>query len=598
VRPDAQRDRGVVSTDDVLLGLGLVIVLAVGSQLVAGRLGVPAIVLLLPAGFLAGIATVDVHPDQLLGALYQPFVSVAVGVVLFEAGLRLSWRELEASVPGVVLRLVAVGVLVTWAGVALAVAVLFDGLSKGVPLLIGAILVVSGPTVVLPLLAFVRPTRRLRSVLKWEGVLVDPIGALLGVVVFHWVLAGGVSHAGALLVSLGVGALVGAVGAGVLLLILRGLQVTAPRQAAPATLMVVVAALVGADLLREDAGFVATTLMGMALANQRRIDVSLTLEFQGTLVQLLIGALFVLISASVSPSDVTAVLPEALVLVAVMVLVLRPLAVALATWRSPLTTAERGFVAWMAPRGIVAGATASAFGLELTQAGVEGADRILPIAFVVIFCTVVLYGLSAAPVARALGVSGSGRALVLVVGGHTWARALGAALRRAGVGVRVWTGDPEEQGAARAAGLDADRGRMIVDAASREAEFEEVTDALVLTGNDDFNALAAAQLRTELGHGSVHRVAPARDGANLLPPATEAGILGGEGLTFDELGRRFAAGARLVDAVHGDGPGPPGRIVLIAVTPAGALRVATDERGPAARPGDIVIALEEIARSG
>ncbi len=589
------RDRVGVTTDDVLLGLGLVTVLAVGSQLVAGRLGVPAIVALLPAGFLAGIATVDVHPDQLLGDLYQPFVSVAVGIVLFEAGLRLSWRELEGSTRPVVLRLVVVGVLVTWAGVALSVALLFDGLTQGVPLLIGAILVVSGPTVVLPLLAFVRPARRLRSLLKWEGVLVDPIGALLGVVVFHWVRAGGVSHPGAILVSLGVGALVGAAGAGVLWLILPGLQVTAPRQAAPATLMVVVAALVGADLLREDAGFVATTVMGMALANQRRIDVSLTLEFQGTLVQLLIGALFVLISASVSPSDVEAVLPEALVLVAVMVLVLRPLAVALATWRSPLTAPERGFVAWMAPRGIVAGATASAFGLELAQAGVDGADRILPIAFVVIFCTVVLYGLSAAPVARALGVAGSGRALVLVVGGHAWARALGAALLRAGVGVRLWTGDPGEQDAARAAGLDADRGRMIVDAASREAEFEEVTDALVLTGNDDFNALAAAQLRTELGHGSVHRVAPAAGGGDLLPPVAEAGILGGDDLTFDELSRRFAAGARLVDAVHRADSGPAGRTVLIVVTPEGTLRVATDERGPAARTGDTVIVLQEPA---
>ena len=149
-----------------------------------------------------------------------------------------------------------------------------------------------------------------------------------------------------------------------------------------------------------------------------------------------------------SPSDVEAVLPEALVLVAVIVLVLRPLAVALATWRSPLTTPERGFVAWMAPRGIVAGATGVGLRPRARQAGVDGADRILPIAFVVIFCTVVLYGLSAAPVARALGVAGAGRALVLVVGGHAWARALGAALLRAGVGVRLWTG-ARRAGAAR-----------------------------------------------------------------------------------------------------------------------------------------------------
>src|SRR3954447_12451230 len=139
-----------MSTDDVLLGLGLVIVLAVGSQLVAGRLRLPAIVVLLPVGFLAGIATDDVHPDALLGALYQPFVSLAVGLILFEAGLRLSVREIGTDVRRTVGLLVTVGVLVTWAGIWAATALLFDDLGDLVPLLIGAVLVVSGPTVVLP----------------------------------------------------------------------------------------------------------------------------------------------------------------------------------------------------------------------------------------------------------------------------------------------------------------------------------------------------------------------------------------------------------------------------------------------------------------
>jgi len=139
-----------MSTDDVLLGLGLVTVLAVGSQLLAGRLRLPAIVVLLPVGFLAGIATDDVHPDALLGALYQPFVSLAVGVILFEAGLRLSIGEVARDIRKIVGRLMTVGVLVTWAGVTVAVALLFDGLGDLVPLLIGAVLVVSGPTVVLP----------------------------------------------------------------------------------------------------------------------------------------------------------------------------------------------------------------------------------------------------------------------------------------------------------------------------------------------------------------------------------------------------------------------------------------------------------------
>jgi NhaP-type Na+/H+ or K+/H+ antiporter len=429
---------GVLSTDDVLLGLGLVVVLAIGSQIVARLLQLPAIVVLLPVGFVAGILTDTVHPDELLGQLYQPFVSLAVGVILFEAGLRLSLSEISRPLRRLVGRLVGIGILVTSFGVAAAAAVLIDGVGVQVAIILGAILVVSGPTVVLPLLAYARPAARIRSLVTWEGVLVDPAGALLGVFVFHGVLASGNGwRPGSMLASIGVGAAVGIVAAGILWLLLVETQRRAPRQAIPAVLMMVAAALVGADLLRDDSGFVATTLMGMVLANQRRIDVSLTMEFQGTLVQILIGILFVLIAASVTPSAVESVLPGALVLVAVMAFVIRPLAVALATWGSDLELRERAFIAWMAPRGIVAGATASAFGIGLSQAGIPGAEKVLPVTFVVIFCTVVLYGLTATPVARLLGVAGHRGPTILVVGGSPFAREAAAALQRAGARVNA-----------------------------------------------------------------------------------------------------------------------------------------------------------------
>ena len=428
----------------------------------------------------------------------------------------------------------------------------------------------------------------------WEGVLVDPVGALLGVIVFHAVLSAGSSGAlwrpGEMLISLAVGAAVGVVAAAVLWVLLQDAQRTVPRQAVPAVLMMVAAALVGADLIREDAGFVATTLMGAALANQRKIDVSLMLDFHGTLVQMLIGALFVLISASVSPSDVNAVLPGALLLVVAMVLVIRPLAVALATWRSGLSLNERAFLAWMAPRGIVAGATASAFGLELEQAHVPGAQHILPIVFVAIFATVVIYGLTAAPVARLLGVAEATGRVVLVVGGTPWARAVAAALKSAGLGVRLWSGRPVDQAAARAVGLHAERGKMMLDAMSRETELEDVTDALLLTGNDDFNALAALALRTELGHGRVYRAAPDIDETDLLAPAGEQGILGADMLTSAELGRRFAAGARLVEEPV-NGGASDGDVALFVVTADGDLRVASAGKPPLVKAGDRVIAL-------
>jgi NhaP-type Na+/H+ or K+/H+ antiporter len=179
----------VLSTNEILTGLGLVIVLAIACRLLAERFRIPVIVLLLPVGFLAGAATEDVHPEALFGATFQPLVSLGVGLILFEAGLRLSLDELGAGVRGVVLRLISIGTLVTFVSVAVATKLIFD-LGWGVSAVLGAILVVSGPTVVLPLLSFVRPTDKVRSVLKWEGTLIDPIGALLGVLALHAVLQG------------------------------------------------------------------------------------------------------------------------------------------------------------------------------------------------------------------------------------------------------------------------------------------------------------------------------------------------------------------------------------------------------------------------
>jgi hypothetical protein len=418
-------------------------------------------------------------------------------------------------------------------------------------------------------------------VLEWEGTLIDPIGALIGVVAFTAVKAGAGGdkpfHPGELTGSIAAGVAVGAVATAVLWGLLRALQRTAPRQAIPAALMCVAAALVGADLIREDAGFVATTTMGLALANQRRMDVSRILEFHGTIVSLLIGILFILISASVSPSQVRSVLAESLALIAVMVLLLRPLDVALATWGSKLTLRERAFVAWMAPRGIVAAATASAFALELADAGVADADRLLPISFVVIFGTVVLYGLSAAPVARWLGIAGAGAPTILVVGGDPVALTISRALKQAGVAVRIWTARPREQEAARDAGLDAGSSRLGVDLQTREAELEEVSQALLLTESDDFNALAAFELRQELGSGRVYRLAAAPGSLDLVPTYAEGGILFGEDLTHPELSRRIEAGERIID-LGGDelsGRRSDGVMPLFALTRDGDLRIIT-----------------------
>jgi NhaP-type Na+/H+ or K+/H+ antiporter len=591
----------VTTTDQILLGLGLVIVLALGCQLVASRAHVPAIVLLLPAGFIAGAATHDVHPDFLFGNTFQPIVSLGVGLILFEAGLRLRFEDLQGGSHRVVLRLIPIGVVLTVVGVTLA-AQLFLGLGWGSSLMLGAILVVSGPTVVLPLLEFVRPSEKVRSVLKWEGVLIDPIGALLGVVVFTALQAhaagGGGFRPGEMALSILVGLAIGALGAGTLWLMLGELQRSVPRQTIAAALLTVVAAVVAADLIREDAGFVAATTMGVVLANQQRLDVSRVLEFQGNVVQLLIGVLFVLISASVTPASVGPLIPGSLGVIAVMVLLIRPLSTAWGTRQSTLARPERMFIGWLAPRGIVAAATASSFGPALAKAGVSGANKILPVAFMAIFGTVAIYGLSAVPVARRLGVAGSAAVVVLVVGGHNWARSIAAALKAAGVGVRLWTGQAGEQAAAQSEGIEAGNARLGVERAAREAELEEVTDTLLLTGSDNFNALAAFELRQELGHDHVFRLAHGTDLLDLEPAYAEGRELFDEALTFEEMTRRFDAGASIVVRRPDDAAIVDPSTLLFVISPTGQVRVATTGAALSAADGDTTIWLGSEAPRG
>lgn len=248
-------------------------------------------------------------------------------------------------------------------------------------------------------------------------------------------------------------------------------------------------------------------------------------------------------------------------------------------------------MAWLAPRGIVAAATASAFGPQLASAGVGGAEKILPIAFIAIFGTVVIYGLTAAPLARRLGLTGAGGGLVLVIGGHPWARAMARALEAAGLRVRVWTGDAAEQAAAREAGLEAGNATLAGDVSTREAELEEVTDALLLTGSDDFNALAAFELRRELGNDHVYRVAAGDDLLDIEPAYAEGRTLFSDDLTFAELERRFGAGARVVfgeNGRNGERMTP-----LFVVTPGGELRIATAGHRPRERAGDTTIYLAD-----
>ena len=578
-----------MSTDQILFGVGLILVLAVGSQVVASRLRIPALIILLPAGFTVGALTTDVNPDRLLGAAFQPLVSLSVAVILYDSGLALQWGKVRGRARRVVPRLVIWGVPVTMAFAAVLAAPLL-GMSAGAALMLGAILVVSGPTVVGPLLAFVRPADRLQRILSWEGSLIDPIGGILGAVVFHAVLArtsGGVAHPLAqFLLSLSIGGAGAAVGVGLLWLCLSKLELDIVLRTT-AQLAIVVGVAAACDIVRDDAGLIAAILMGLAVANLRAFHLPAKRPFFETLVQLIIGVLFVCISATVTPESLKPIVLPTVALVAVLVLVTRPLVAYVATIRTGLTRGERAFIGWMAPRGIVAAATASTFGAELAAHHVGGASKILPVAFLVIVATVAIYGLTAVPVARRLGVTRPARTRPLLIGGDLWVIDLARALRTVGLDVLMWGISDEERAQIKQAGLELAVGEQLTSAVAQGTDIEGVTAILLLTSEDHYNALAATILAGN-SETPVYRLPPSQ-------PSEAASYTPGEALftpalTHPALTARHTAGAHITTQPS-DGAIPPATDLLFRVNPNGTLIPVTLSLPPDPQPGDTLVLL-------
>jgi NhaP-type Na+/H+ or K+/H+ antiporter len=583
-----------VTTNQVLFGVGLILVLAVGSQVLASRLKIPALIILLPVGFTAGAITTDVNPQDLLGAAFQPLVSLAVAIILYDSGMSLNLRKLRGHTRRIVVRLIVMGVPVT-----LAFGAVFSGLllnmSVQAAVMLGAILVVSGPTVVGPLLGFIRPTERLQHVLSWEGSLIDPVGGILGAVVFHAVIAstrrGPAYQVAQFLSGIGAGLVGGVVGTALLWFLLRKLRL-GEVLGTTAQLASVVAVAAGCDIIRDDAGLISAIVMGLAVANLRGFDVPARRPFFETLVQLIIGVLFVSISATVTPASLRHLVLPSLGLIAVLVLIARPLVALLATVRTDMTSGERGFTGWMAPRGIVAASTATTFSAALVAQHLQGASKILPVTFLVIVVTVAVYGLTAVPVARRLGVTRPARTRPLLVGGDDWVVDLGRALRSLGLDVLMWAGFDEQRQRIKEAGLELAPGELLASATGRGAQLEGVTAVLLLTAEDDFNALGSTVLQGSM-EGPVYRLGARQPSHGVVAPYTGGEILFDPKLTRFEVGQRYAGGARIrtLSADGGRTPADADGSLLFLVRSDGRLAPVTRAGPPEPEAGDTMVLL-------
>ena len=542
-----------------MFSIAAIFVLGVGAQWIAWRYRLPSILLLLAFGFLAGPVTGLLEASMLSGGWVLTFVALSVGIILFEGGLSLRLDELR-EVGGAVGRLISLGVLCTCLLASAAAWWLLD-IHIGVALIIGAIMTVTGPTVIIPLLRHIHPKGRVGTIAKWEGITIDPIGAILAVLVLEVVLLmhepagtfeGVVKHTlRGLSLQFVVGLGVGIGGAGVLVLLLRRHMVPDYLQNS-AALMVVIAVFSIADALQHESGLVATTVMGFAVANQRYVAIRRIEEFKKDLRVLLIATLFIVLAARLDLGDMQQYIGwKAIVFLLVLMLIVRPISVYVSTLGTRLDIKEKAFLSWLAPRGIVAAAVASLFAFRLEDAYPDASQAIVPIVFLVIIGTVAIYGLTISPVAGWLGLAEPNPQGVLFVGAHSWARTIAGALDRAGCQVLMVDTNPNNVTYAQEAGLPATRGNVLVETILDALDLSGLGRLVVMTPNDEVNSLAVVQFTQVFDSAEIYQLSArqrqsGKEGKQKLAQHLRGRPLFGTGTNYASLSDRFEVGAEVV----------------------------------------------------
>lgn len=536
-------------THEPLVGLAAVLILGTVAQWFAWRLRVPSILLLLLAGFLAGPLTGLLDPDSLLGDLLFPVVSLSVAVILFEGGMSLRFVELRHSGPAV-RNLVTIGAVITWLGSA-AMARLLVGLPWDLSFLLGAILVVSGPTVIVPILHHIRPSLRVGSILKWEAILIDPIGAALAVLVFEVIVAAqtqAVSHVAAIIIlkTLAIGVGIGLAGAAVVILFIRRFWIPDYLENV-VVLTTVILAFVASNVIQGESGLLTVTLMGIALANQRYVRIRRIVEFKENLRTLLLSVLFILLAARLQPEHVRQIGLAAWLFLLTLVVLVRPVGAFLCTLGLGLNARERVMIAWMAPRGVVAASVASLFAIRLEELNRPEGQMLIPLTFFVIVGTVTIYGLTATPLSRRLRVAHPNPQGALIISASLLARALARALMEEKFLVQMVDTNWQHVSAARLENLPATNINALSEHAVRDLELWGIGRLLALTANDDVNSLAVLHFADAFGRSELYQIAPNPRSASQRQVSDElrGRILFHPNATLDELNARLETGGQV-----------------------------------------------------
>jgi NhaP-type Na+/H+ or K+/H+ antiporter len=490
------------------LQIVITVMAGIGAQVVAEWVQIPAIVFLLLFGVVLGSSVLNwLHPDQ-LGTGLEVLIALLVAVILFEGGFNLQLREL-GRVSGSLRNLVTIGTLITILGGGLAAHWLSE-FPWSIAFLYGALVVVTGPVVINSLLRHVKVDRQVATILEGEGVLIDPIGAILAVVVLNVVLNGQSNPfniAGDLIFRLGIGGGIGAFGAWLMGVLLR----RATFLSEDLKTLVVLAGLWGlfglAQTIRSEAGLMATVVSGIVLRAFALPEERLLKRFKGQLTTLAVSVLFILLSADLSIAGILALGWGGLFTVFTLMFIVRPISVFACTWKSDLNWRQKIFLSWIAPRGIIAASVASIFAILLTQRGINGGDAIKALVFLTIILTVVLQSVSAQMLANLLKITAEDTTGAVIVGCSPLSLLIARLFRDRGESIALIDTDPDSYP------TDANLKVFIRSALDtdvlEEAGLASVGTFLAMTNNSEVNLVLAQRAIEEFAPPRVLSVFPA-----------------------------------------------------------------------------------------
>ncbi|MGB7395769.1 MAG: sodium:proton antiporter [Pricia sp.] len=532
-----------------MLELAGIVILGIIAQWVAWRLKLPAILPLILIGLFVGPISTLITEDgsQWIQPIWDQehgffpgeglfyFVSLAIGIILFEGGLTLKTGEVKKT-GGAIGKLISLGSIITFFGAGIATHYIF-GLSWQISFLFSALIIVTGPTVITPILRNIPLKKDVSAVLKWEGILIDPIGALVAVLVFGFITVGGPtgleetateqgvdSHGGDASYTLHailefakiivIGFAFGLAGG-------FGLYQAVKRKVIPhyllnvASLSLVLLVFVLSDLFAHESGLLAVVVMGMYLGNSDLPNLKELLYFKESLSVLLISILFILLAANISLEDLMLVANyKTAILFAIIIFVIRPVGVFLSTAGSSLKNNDKIFISWVGPRGIVAAGIASLFGTKLVQMEVPGAEYITPLVFGVVLVTVLLNATTARLVAKMVGVLLQESEGIMIVGASRVSRLIASYLQKNGRHTVLVDSNRGNIEKARQLGLDAINANIYNDDLTENIELSDVGYLIAMTGNDEINRHAMNRFGKQFGENGTFRLMTSEESLN------------------------------------------------------------------------------------